>query len=287
MAKKNPKRVPDKRELVAKVHATEEAQARAVAKIERELKKLYEDYFARVQALVSSDKELRKSDAMSLQSATKVIGQLEGILIDAGFGDVVRDYGQQFEPLAAKALEYYEPFGLDSSLAGLSRESLTAYVEFSQSELAASISARLVAPIQSALLQANFGSMTRDQVIDQVLALQPSMTPNNATVLVDDAFSQFQRTVVNQRADALDLQIYLYIGPDDAITSDQCQAMLHINRHGVPGMLYRDEIDTSLHPKLRRNPLVGGGHPRCRHHWSPVSDSYAESQGFEFRRTAA
>lgn len=279
--------MPDKRELVSRVHDAEDAQAKAVAKLERELKRLYESYFARVQALIASDKKLKESDAMSLQSATKIIGQLGTVLNESGYQDVVKQYGAQFEPLAEVALKYYEPFGLAESAASISKEALTAYVQFAQSELAAGISARLVSPIQSALLQANFGTMTRAQVIDQVLALQPSMTPNNATVLVDDAFSQFQRTVINQRAEALDLQIYIYIGPDDSITSPQCQTMLRINRHGVPGMLYKDEIDTSLHPNLRRNPLVGGGHPRCRHHWSPVSNAYAEQLGFEFRREAA
>lgn len=279
--------MPDRRELVAKVVATEKAQEAAVAKIERELKKLYADYTARVQALVASNQQLRETDAMTLQAATKIMGQLEGILKDAGFDDVLSTYGKQFEPLAATALEYYQSFGLEPSMASISKQALTAYAAFAESELAASISSRLVSPIQSALLQANFGSMTRAQVIDQVLALQPSMTPSNATVLVDDAFSQFQRTVINQRAEGLDLQIYVYLGPDDAITSDQCQAMLHINRHGVEGMLYKDEIDTSLHPKLKRNPLVGGGHPRCRHHWSPVSEAYAVEQGFQLRRKAA
>jgi hypothetical protein len=127
------------------------------------------------------------------------------------------------------------------------------------------------------------GSLARDVVIDQVLALEPSMTPRNATVFVDDSFAQFQRTVVTQKGESLGMDIYQYLGPDDDITSPQCRAMLTMNLHGVPGMYYRDEINMGLHPKLRRDPFTGGGHPGCRHQFNPVTLEYAMELGFRPR----
>jgi len=282
MAPRKPK-IPKKEQLLARIIAIDSERRDATKELEKELKKLYRDYFARVRSLIATDRELRRTDAMQLQAATRMIGELTGILRDSGFSDVVRNYGTQFEPLAQVAASYYEPFGLDPSLAGVSRESLQAYVRFSQVEFGYQVNKELVRPVQSALMQANFGSLSRDQVIDQVVKLDERTNVAKATGFVDDSFAQFQRTVITQKGDNLDLEIYQYLGPDDSITSDQCEAMLHVNRHGVPGMLYKDEITVKLHPKLARDPLTGGGHMRCRHQWSPVTEEYAVSLGFRPR----
>lgn len=111
-----------------------------------------------------------------------------------------------------------------------------------------------------------------------------------AEVMVNDAFASFQRAVLVETAAAVDLEIFVYIGPDDDITSDQCVEMLHVDKHGAEGMLYKEEITPDLHPNLAkygRNPLIGGGHPNCRHHWSPVTVDYAVSEGFEIEGKAA
>ena len=101
--------------------------------------------------------------------------------------------------------------------------------------------------------------------------------------MVEDAFAGYQRTVQAEVADNLGMEIFIYIGPADQITSEQCTAMFNVNLHGVPGMLYKNEITVNLHPKLRRDPLIGGGHPRCRHHWSPITTDYAVELGFEVK----
>ncbi len=283
MATKRPRKVPKKEQLFERILAIDAERTAAVKRLERELAKLYGSYFARVKALVATDPVLRKTDAMNLQATTKMVGELTGILREAGFTDVVRLYGSQFEPLAEVAAAYYEPFGLEPSLAGVSKEDLQAYVRFAETEFGYAVNRSTIAPVQSALFQANLGSLARDQVIDQVLSLEPRLTPVQATVFVDDSFAQFQRTVVTQKGDNLGMDIFQYLGPNDEITSPQCREMLTIDRHGVPGMLYKDEITTDLHPKLTRNPLVGGGHPRCRHQWNPVTEEYAVSLGFRPR----
>lgn len=283
MATKKPSKVPTKTQIFERIIDTVEARIKATHKLDRELRKLYEGYFARVQSLILADKELSKSDAMSLQSATKVIDQLGSTLRASGFDDVVATYGDQFETLATVAARYFEPFGLEPSLAGVSRESLTAGINITAKNLGKTIENDLIPVIQSGLLQANYGSLDRQSVIDQVLSIGENLTPNKATVLVDDAFAQYQRAIVTQRAESLDMQIFQYLGPDDGITSPQCQAMLRVNKRGVPGMLYKDEINQSLHPNLTRDPFIGGGHFRCRHSWSPVSEAYAVEKGFVLR----
>lgn len=282
------KKRPNRRELYERILGIDKARTKATKRIENELQKLYDDYFARVKALINSPKVLKVGEATTLESTTKMIGQLSTILHESGFDDVIEGYLDQFDHLAKTALDYYTAFGaLSPSFAGISTETLDAYVRFTETELRNFVPRKVIAPIQSALLQVNYGNLERTAVYEQVAAIETTITTTQAVVLVDDAFASFQRAVLQETATALDLGIFLYLGPDDDITSEQCEHMLHVNEHGVEGMLYKDEITIDLHPKLTRNPLIGGGHPRCRHHWSPVTNDFAASMGFELEKEAA
>jgi len=286
MTKKKKLRTPTEAEIKAKVIAIDKAKSDALSSIGKEIERLYASYFDRVRSMIATNKALSKTDALTIQNATQMMGDLEQILIDSGLESVVRRYGQQYPDLATAAAEYYAPFGLDTSLAGVAKETLAAWVDFSSNELTKLLDSSLIPPVRSALLQVNFGNMTRDDLIGQITTLEPSLSTNAATVLVDDTFSQFQRAVVVQKGESAGLEIYQYLGPDDDITSPQCEAMLHVSKHGVDGFLYKDEITSDLHPNLKkygRNPLIGAGHPRCRHQWSPVTLDYALSKGFEPR----
>ncbi|WZO97302.1 hypothetical protein EP7_004327 [Isosphaeraceae bacterium EP7] len=287
MAKSKPKAKPTPADIKKRVVNIAQARTDALSSIESEIERLYSSYFDRVRSVIASDKELRRTDVLTLQNATATMADLENILIDAGMGSVVAKFGEHFPELAEVAATYFEPFGVDNALAGVSKQTLSAWVDFSATELTKLFDGELIAPVRSALLQVNFGNMTRDALIDQITTLQPGISTNNAVVAVDDAFSQFQRAVVVAAGDAAELEIYQYLGPDDGITSDQCSAMLHVSKHGAPGILYKDEITSQLHPNLERygrNPLIGGGHPRCRHQWSPIPEDYAVEQfGFKPR----
>ena len=144
--------------------------------------------------------ELSKDDPKGLIAALKSDNMFwrlnaQRLLVERGKADVKDDLLRIIEqdtsrdalglsPAVIHALWAASGLGVlggdEPSLAGVSKEALQAYVRFTQSELAQSISSKLVSPIQSALLQANFGTMDRDQVIDQVVALEPSLTPNQA-----------------------------------------------------------------------------------------------------------
>lgn len=280
------KTIPKKSSLIDAIIKKESEKAKAVAKLEKELKRLYESLFVRAQAFLDSKGFVSKTDAINLQATTKALGELSAILSDAGYEDVIANFQDKFEDMTVSALEYFNKFGLEPSLAGIDVESLQAYAKFSELEFSKQINKDLVSPIQSALLQVNLGNGTRSELVDQVMKLSNISSTYRATVLVDDAFSTYQRAVITQKAENLQMEIFQYLGPDDKITSPQCQAMLHADLHGIPGMLYKDEITVALHPKLTRDPLTGGGHPNCRHQWSPVTEDYAVSLGFQPRQQA-
>ena len=124
---------------------------------------------------------------------------------------------------------------------------------------------------------------TASQAIANITQLETTLTPRQVTTLVTDSFGQYQRAVTAQKADTLGLEIYWFTGPLDRITSEQCRFLLTINRHGVPGMLYKDEISADLHPELQGDPLIMGGHWNCRHKYMPVTADFAQEQGFRLR----
>lgn len=277
------KRRPTKKQLYEKILGIENVRYSSVKKLELELDRLFKTYILRVKDLINS-KKLKTGDNTTLESTVIAMNQLAAILEQSGFNDVVSSCLDEFHGLTESALDYYAAFGAKPSLAGISPETLDAYIRFTETELRNLIPRRFISPVQSALLQVNMGNQTREALYQQIDSLETGLSLNNIITYVDDSFSSYQRAVISETATALDLKIYQYLGPDDDITSDQCEAMLHEDRHGVDGMLYVDEITPDLHPNLAkygRNPLIGGGHPRCRHHWSPVTEDYAKEQGFE------
>jgi hypothetical protein len=275
------KRTPSAEDLKERVITIVRSRKRDIGDVERELKKLYQDYFARVREHLG--RELSRSEQLNIKATTEMMRSLTDMLDEAGKPEVLKSYREKFNGLADDALGYFSAFGESTSKAGVSREAIKAYSKFAETELAKSIDTKLVGPIQSALLQANYGSYTRAQLVDNLVSIEPTLTTNTAVVLVDDAFSQFQRAIIVEKGDSVDLEIYQYLGPDDDITSPQCQHMLRIDTHGAEGILYKDEINADLHENLRENPLIAGGHKKCRHQWTPVTLDYAVSLGFEPR----
>lgn len=285
------KRRPTRRELYERILGIDAARGEAAKRIDRAVDKLFRDYFARVKAEVARPRKLKTGEAATGESTVRMMGQLDAILVDAGFEDLLQKHVAQFDELQAAALEYYTAFGVKNpSLAGIDSKALDAYIRFSEGELRKIVTTKAIGAVSQALLSVNFAGADRDAVYEQVAQVEEGLSTFQVDVMVNDAFASYQRAVLVESADSVNLEIFVYIGPDDEITSEQCEHMLHVSDHGVDGMLYKDEITPDLHPKLAkygRNPLIGGGHPNCRHHWSPVTADYAESVGFELRRKAA
>lgn len=268
-------------DLVQVVLGIDKDLAKSQKRFQRNIRKLFKDYAARVEALIRRPDTFTKDGVFELAIAQRIADQLKDLLVDAGQDDLIGDYLDEFPRLTRSALSYFEALGETPNLAGVSRESLTAYIKFTEQTLVQNFDQRLVAPIQQTLFQSVFGLQDRSVVVDAVMSTLGSISTIQAETIVSDAMAQYQRTVTVEKADALELEIYLYEGPDDDITSEQCAHMLHIDDHGLEGALYKDEISADLHENLRANPLIAGGHPRCRHRWNPVTADFAKELGFQ------
>lgn len=279
MAKKpKPKKVPSPDALKEKTDAQDKAKQLALKNMSKDIERLYENFFLRAKATVG---KLPKDGATTYDFAI-ILADLNQQLIDAGLPEVQEKFGKELRELTDEAIDYFAAFGVAGrSLAGLSPVALDAFIVFKERELATFVEDQLVGHMSELMFDGIFGNLDRQQIFDSVSAVAENMTTAQIDVMISDSFAAYQRTVQREVGEYLGMDIYQYLGPDDDVTSEQCEEMLYVDYHGVPGMLYKDEITVDLHPKLRRDPLIGGGHPNCRHHWRPVSLAYAIEQGFE------
>lgn len=244
---------------------------------------------------ILSDVALQRSEVITLKEQTELVSQLIQIAKDNGFEEVIADYEKSFARIADKSLEYFSAFGVAKSFAGVDTETIDLLASSFVEDLGLAVNRRLIKPLETQI-RASFIALkdrrefVRDitRIIDNDGILRKDgkvFTDQNIEVLVADSNVRFARAVRTEKARALGLQIYQYLGPLDGRTRPACQAMLTTSKHGVPGMYYENEITTKLHPDLTANPLVSGGGFNCRHAFYPVTDDYAAAQGFQLERS--
>jgi hypothetical protein len=268
-------------DFIKRSRADNRVIAAANTRMEKEIRRLYKNYLAQAKALIKDPSNFTKSKMFDLAVVQKTTDDLKKLLEEAGRDDVIGSMIDELTPITVQARSYFEQFGDVPELGGASEEAFNAYIDFSENRMKTMLDAKLVEPMQSAVFQVTFGNMDRSTVIDTVESISENLTPYQAATLVDDTFRQYQRGVTNMTAEELGLDIFRYTGPDDEITSEQCEFILNDDPHGVPGMYYRDEIHVGMHEKLKDDPFVAGGHPNCRHKFYPITREVAESEGFK------
>lgn len=254
---------------------------RAKTRLERQLKTLFNNYTSRVTALIKDPDTYSISEKFDLAVGTKIVNDLRRILEDAGLDDVVGSYVEQFSGITRASLQYFESFGAKPDLGGVDRDALESLIRFNEITLRDSIDRRFVEPLRDGIFQNTFGNLPRQLIVDNILTKIDYMSPAQTNVLVNSTFAQFARTVTVEKAETLNMEIFVYVGPNDEITSPQCEHLLTIDDHEMEGALYKDEISADLHEDLRANPLTNGGHPNCRHEYLPITTEFAKSQGFK------
>jgi len=270
------------KELLAEVQKQDQQVGAAAARFRADLQRTYKAMLAALEVFLRNPDNFSPEEVYDLAAATKTLTQLDDILKEEGLGQLVQTYRSAFTPLTKQALSYFRKQGIPDNkvLAGISVDSLNAWVKFSEGRLRDQLDRQMVAPVRQAVFNAATGVRTVSEAAASVVAVTEQVKLGQTEALVQDAYRQYQRAVTVERADALEMEIFQYIGPDDSITSEQCKFLLDIDDHGVPGMLPKDEISADLHENLRDDPLIAGGHPNCRHKYMPLSLETALEEGY-------
>ncbi len=223
--------------------------------------------------------------------------QLQQVLYDAGLDDALAEFRRNFTPVRRAAVEYFNEFGYKPTLAGLDMTSLTSAAQLYERKFLDLFDQRLVNPLADQVINGVIGASDRESVMTNI---RDFMTSNNIITragvaftdpqletLVHDAYRRQDRQAKEQQAAKLEMEIVWFQGPEDQITSEQCDFMLNYEAHGVPGMwliedFTADNINSLMGARLlKENPLVVGGHWNCRHNINYVTRDFARSKGWE------
>lgn len=272
-----------KSDFITRAKADNKTITDANTRMEKEIRRLYKNYKLQIAALIRDPSLFTKEETFNLAAASKTITDMTKLLEEAGRDDLISAYVDEFPAITVQARQYFKQFGDVPELGGASSQAIEAYVEFSTKTLVQRVDVDLVQPLQQGIFQATFGNMPRDTVIDTVLSISDDLSPRNAETLVNDSFRQYQRGVTNLTGEELGLEVFWYQGPDDDVTSEQCDYILNNDPHDVPGMYLKDEISIDMVPgmTLAFDPMTAGGHFNCRHKFFPITLEFAESMGFK------
>lgn len=249
--------------ILASIRTEEETIQDASDRLTRMIRKLYKDYAARVKATVDAETKL----------TGEALRQFERVLNDAGLQDVLSAYVEEYRNITPATLRYFRKIKAPVELIGVDIDNLAAVAKVQEFNLSQEFQRKLVAPIQQHVLRTALLMPDAKAAAADIARVADGLTSGQVETLVADSYYQYQRAVIVVGAERAGLdKWFLYIGPDDKITSPQCRALLNVKQYGVPGLLQKKDISAALHPDLRGNPLIAGGHPNCRHQYRAVSD---------------
>lgn len=267
------------RDIFEEVLGRDRAHTAARDRFNRNLSKLYRDYVLRLKDFIAHPDRFSESERMDMAAAQRVVEQLTPMLVDAGLEDTISVYLDQFPPLTREALKYFRKYGDVANLAGVDRGALEGFISYGENTLRQQIERRFVAPVQDAIFQAAFGRADFAATVDHISSLAADMPRHQLETMVSDSYQQYLRTVTTEKAESLEMDVYVYVGPLDGKTSEQCEALLTGNDYGVPGLYLREDINASMVEGLTGDPLIAGGHPNCRHEFVPLTREEARRRG--------
>jgi hypothetical protein len=285
-------KTPSEEEILKMQEQQERAVVNAGREVYSDLDKVVTQFAARLDsALLELERgNVSRSRAEQILELQTLADGLEEALIDAGFYDTLERFSTKLYEMEPVALQYYELYDLPPSKIGIDVEVLDAWVKYSADGLTDITDRKLIQPMRSALLNASVGNVSQKEVTAEVKAIMDQegittkagepFTDAQLETYVEDSMRRMQRQVGLEAANELDMQIVQFIGPSDKVTSEQCQWLLSQAPHGAPGFWLQSEVKTGMHPKLKENPLVAGGHFNCRHDFFPVSVTYAKQRGW-------
>lgn len=281
--------------------AIAEASSSVKAELQKTLKRFYTYALAEVRGgTLGIPQPMKLSDYLQLGS------RLTELLADAGMSDLVSDYVRKFPALEREAMKYFKALGFDPSskkfIGSINMQALDGFVSFSRSRLADLVDLRLVKPLQNAIIQNSLFTADRQTIVaglQQFIDLRVINTPSGneytdaqVSALVDETLTQYTRHVTAQVGDDLGMEFGVFDGPDDGKTSEVCQALLAVDRYGVPGLLSMEEWDDTeaLNSYLSDHGVPDsqlltapvrqqGGHFNCRHRIFRLTREAAQNEG--------
>lgn len=279
--------------------AIEEATLETIAALRKFLKRYIRNFKAALIDLELAD----DSEIFALVEQERLVRTITALLAESGYSEVIEEFERGLNSVGGEAIAFYERYSVAATpFLGLSTESLEALAQPFLDELDFQLDRLLVRPLEAAVRNSFLTLKTRQEIVRDiagVIAQQGIVTQADKAftilqieTLVTESDRRFMELVRLKQAEQLGLDVVIYSGPLDSVTSEQCKFLLGQPyragaskklptqkpdiEHGAPGFWYKDEIRAGMHPDLVENPLVARGHYNCRHQWLPVDEAAAK-----------
>ena len=211
------------------------------------------------------------SVAVNLGIARAAARELEAVLVEAGYGDLVAGALDVMGDLAK-----YQGLGQTmvarvERAAAWSGETLDAFRQLKLNELL-EVTAGTMRRVEQTLLRGIVGAQDRGELLNELVADLEVSLPNARTIY-DTALSEFSRIAVTSTATGAADEAFMYSGPIDGLTRPFC-----LERVGR--VFVREAIDAMDNLQLDNTLITGGGY-NCRHTWLPIpaEDDLAQLAG--------
>jgi hypothetical protein len=97
--------------------------------------------------------------------------------------------------------------------------------------------------------------------LNQTYGVGKALSSKQQVALLNDSFARFARTTTGKLFEDVPEQKFEYVGPNDEVTRDVCQATLEMQGEGMTMAEIEAEAPVSF---------ADGGGFNCRHEWIPV-----------------
>lgn len=265
----------ERRALSLQLRAREKSVEAFVLKLQRLLDLNLESILERLRA---DNKDQRRS----AQEAANVLGGLFSELRAQGYDEELKKIDQIY----SGELEYVrETLGNASPkpvlFSGTTKRTIDALIDIDKRKITGALQ-KYAGDISAAVMrQVVVGEPPK---MKDLRAAYGDRLASQLTTEINTSVSAFSRTVTQDQARELGLELFLYLGPDDDLTRPFCEETLKGNAPGVEPrdvpIYTADEIARMDNEQGLDVSVYCGGY-NCRHQWSALSLEDAISRGYK------
>lgn len=268
-------------EIKKRFTAADRLLAGTQQRLQRDVVGIFERFAKLVNRYAKAPEFVSPNEAARLADAIKVRADLLDLLSESGFSDFISTYAETFPAVARNALEQFATFNEQTILSGVSAQALEAYAAQQTFLMQNLVNNQVVEPLMQQLFSGIIADTTPETLIRNIESVTSSLSTAQVETLVSDSLTQFNRITTRLKADELGFELYIYLGPQDDRTSEQCQAIFDEAPYGVPGLWKKEDINAGMVEGLDGDPFVMGGHWNCRHEFRPIDLQSAIELGFK------
>lgn len=264
-------------------------QDAAVADLERALEGLAENLGRRIEAALGGSPTGETAFEMALDGLSDAeqvrvavlatqLDDLREVVRDAGLDEARAGWLRRYGQLADMAEQALARAGVDRADGALDREAVADAIDaLIDRHDEAIFSGRPAAQRILDALHTQVGLESHAEVARRIADAEDEAIPGTLTearTRVAEADRFFQEMAVEAtEADGDDL-LRVYVGPDDAVTRDFCDAL-------VSRAFTLDQIQGLSNGQTPTHPIHSGGGYNCRHSWLPVHPDDLELLGYQ------